>query len=117
MSRRLVAVVLVLAMFWQAAPSARIAVAYGAAGDSVHAALHWEGQGHHHHGDGHYHQDDSDASRWHIAADHSNAALSIPTKPGHHAFDVASTSVRSHGPLPGPEPVLEGLLRPPRRAA
>jgi hypothetical protein len=116
-SRRLVAIVLVLAMFWQAAPFARIAMAYGAASDSVHAALHWGAEGHHHHDDGHYHQDDSDASTWHVAVDHSNVSLSIPSKPGHHAFDVTSTSVQFLGPLAGPDPVLEGLLRPPRIAA
>jgi hypothetical protein len=117
MSRRLLAVVLILAMLWQAAPFARIAIAYGAASDAVHAALHWEGEAHHHHGDGHYHQDDSDASTWHVAVDHSGGSLSIPSKAGHHAFDAASTSVQSRGPLAGLDPVLAGLLRPPRIAA
>lgn len=82
--------------------------------DLTHTAMHWDQEAHHHHGDsGEYHLDDSDESTQHLMADQAHAAAVLPVA-GSYYFRPGAISSASLPEYPGPNPFLEGLLRPPR---
>lgn len=105
---------MLFAMLWQSVALARAGSTVNALTDLAHATLHWQEEGHHHQEDGSYQLDNSSESVQHLLSDHVGAAA---------VFMVSSSQVF---PAPGsdapgglhetsaPNPVLDGLLRPPR---
>jgi hypothetical protein len=109
-------ILLVLAaMLWQGFASARPGSSINVLLDAQHAALHWQGEGHHHHeGDGDsYHLDDSEESASHLALDQSGVtAFHMPQAASFAA--LGSGAVLVGEARAGPSPFLDGPLRPPR---
>lgn len=81
--------------------------------DMQHAAMHWQDEGHHHHDDGSYHLDDSTDSAGHLLADHATPA-SIVAGSSPAWAPLAGAVLHPHEARAGPQPDLDGLLRPPR---
>lgn len=114
MRRRAVVFFMLIAMIWQTVALARPGPAVDVFADREHAALHWQGDGHHHHGDGSYHLDDSNESVQHVLSDHGSGAAG-PSLSSSHGFPSVSSAAR-HSLAVGlvPQPFLEGPIRPPR---
>lgn len=81
--------------------------------DLTHTVMHWDQEAHHHHDSGEYHPEDSDESAQHLMADYSNAAAVLSVA-GSYYFRPGVMSSAALPEHPGPNPFLEGLLRPPR---
>jgi hypothetical protein len=114
MCRLPVILVVLIAMLWQSVAMARIGSTVNVLLDAGHAALHWQGESHHHHGDGSYHLDDSKESAQHVVTDHLSATLAMTTP---SSQDFTRSGSAAHGGLHEtrlPNPTLDGLLRPPR---
>jgi hypothetical protein len=105
---------MLLAMLWQSLALARPGSTVNVLADLEHAALHWQGEGHHHHHDGAVHLDDSEASTLHVLSDHVMATTALLPAASHHF--PPSTSARPGGLHDArvPDPFLDDLLRPPR---
>ena len=114
--KRTALILLVLAaMLWQSFASARPGSSINVLLDPQHAALHWQGEGHHHHGDA-YHLDDSEESASHLALDQSG----VSALPAHEAMPLeapANSALHVGNARAGPWPFLERPLRPPRPRA
>lgn len=115
MRKRLTALLLLFLSFWQVASAAGLSAAWLDGGTALdHAAVHWQGEAHHHDDDGGVHADDSQDSIQHMMADcsfHHPAVLQAPAvvaleSPPQHVAQTAHA-------LP-PAPYLDGLRRPPR---
>jgi hypothetical protein len=114
MRRSLVVFVVLAAMLWQSVAMARPGSTVNVLADLEHAALHWQEEGHHHHDDGSVHVDDSQASKFHVLADHLTSATALPPAVSHHFAPIASSRPSGlHDPRV-PDRFLDGLLRPPR---
>jgi hypothetical protein len=108
---------MLLAMLWQSLAMAGPGSTVNALADLAHSTLHWQEEGHHHHEDGSYHRDDSTESVQHLVTDHLNASLALAA-PASHDFPPLISALPDglHETLV-PNPVLDGLLRPPRSRA
>lgn len=112
-----VLLVLLLAIFWQAVALVRPGWERDEPAHPGHAALHWLGAGHHHQDDGSIQLDDSRDSKLHMFGDHlTTAALPLPTN-SRHCLVTGSTRPCEQLGVRLSEPILDGLLRPPRDAA
>lgn len=106
-----------LSIFWQALSVAGQLPVFASHEELEHAAMHLQEEGHYHHHDGELEFDDSSNSRLHLMAD------AMPLG----AFQASSVGV----PVPDwenippdvtpasliPDPILEGLRRPPKQTA
>jgi len=114
MRRSAVLFVILVAMLWQSTALARVGSTVNALSDLQHAALHWQGEDHHHHEDGSYHLDDSKESAQHMVADHLSASLGMAAPPLHDFGHLQSAAPGGLHPTLVPDPTLDGLLRPPQ---
>ena len=116
MHRSVVLVAMIFAMLWQSVALARVGSTVNVLTDLEHAALHWQGEGHHHHDDGSYHPDDSKESAQHVVTDHVSAslAMAMASPASHHFPALGSAAFSGVHPTAAPDPALDGLLRPPR---
>jgi len=117
MRRSAILIVMLLALLWQSMAMARVGSTVNPLSDPAHAALHWNGESHHHHGDGSYHLDDSKESVQHMAADHLSAALAVAAPSLHDFPALASAAPDGWHAAAVSNPALDGLLRPPRSGA
>ena len=117
MRRSAILLVMLLAMLWQSVAMARIGSTVNALADPEHAALHWQGEAHHHHEDKSIHQDDSKESMQHMVTDPLNAPLALAS-PSPRDFPPLRSAAPDglHAQLV-PNPALDDLLRPPRFGA
>lgn len=114
MRRSAIIFVMLFAMIWQSVALARPGSTVNVLADTEHAALHWHEEGHHHHADGSICVDDSQASTFHLLADHPAMTTALLPAVSHH-FPVTAASrpsVLDHSQVS--DPFLHGLLRPPR---
>jgi hypothetical protein len=116
MSRTVTIVLVLLAMFWQAAPMARADAMPDGSLDLAHAALHWQQSAHHHDEDGSVRLDDSTESFRHLIADLVGGSPALA-----HAAAIVFVKFGGSPPaMPGrvyvPDPCLEVPTRPPRPA-
>lgn len=93
---------------------ARVGSSVNALIDLQHAALHWQGEAHHHHEDGSYHLDDSKESVQHVVTDHLSVSLAMAAPSLHELPSLGSAAPGGLRATPVPNPTLDGLLRPPR---
>jgi hypothetical protein len=114
MGRSLVVFIMLAAMLWQSVAMARPGSTVNVLADLEHAALHWQEEGHHHHDDGSFHLDDSQASKFHVMADHLTTATALLPAVSHHVPPVSSARPGGLHDTRVPDPFLDGLLRPPR---
>jgi hypothetical protein len=114
MRRSLVLLVMLFAMFWQTVALARPGSTVNVMADLAHAALHWQGEAHHHHDDGTFHLDDSQASTFHVLSDHVTATTALLPAVAHHFPPNTSSRPGVLRDIRVPDPFLDGLLRPPR---
>ncbi len=114
MRRSTVVLALVLAMLWQSVALARPGSTVNVLSDLAHAALHWQQEGHHHHDDGSFHLDDSPASAFHLLSDHLTFTTALLPAVAHHVPHSGSVPPGGLQGVRVPDPVLDGLLRPPR---
>ena len=114
MRRSAVLLVMLFAMLWQSVALARPGSTVIVLADIEHAALHWHGEGHHHHDDGSFHLDDSKASTLHLLTDHLTATTALLPVISHHFPPSTSAPPGGLHEARVPDPILDGLLRPPR---
>jgi hypothetical protein len=114
MRRSAVLFVMLLAILWQSVAMARVGSTVNPLADLEHAALHWQGEAHHHLEDGSYHQDDSKESVQHVVTDHLNASLALAASSSHDFPPLGSAAPDGLHERLVPNPALDGLLRPPR---
>ena len=114
MRRTAILLTMLFAMLWQSVALARIGSPVNPLADLAHAALHWQGAGHHHHDDGSYQLDDSSESIQHVVTDHAGAPLALAPSPCHAVPSTGSATPVSLDNRAVPDPTLDGLLRPPR---
>jgi len=114
MVRRLAFLLLTLCMCWQSLAYAGARVLVADAEEKEHAALHFEGEAHHHDDDGDVHQDESPQSVEHAMED---ACWFAPALIGKAVIPLQAV----HGDQPAaflpnepPPPFLRGLERPPK---
>lgn len=105
---------MLFAMLWQPVAMARMGSTVNLLADPEHAALHWQGPGHHHHEDGSYHLDDSNGSAQHVVADHLSASVDMAAPASDDVPPQGSTVPGGLRTTVVPNPTLDGLLRPPR---
>jgi len=109
--------IVLIAMLWQSVAMASHGSTVNFLADREHAALHWQGKGHHHHDDGSLQVDDSNESAQHVITDHPSASLAVVVPSSHNLPALASAAPGGlHAPHV-PKPTLDGLLRPPRSRA
>jgi hypothetical protein len=114
MRRSTVLFVMLFAMLWQSVAFARAGSTANALADLGHAALHWQEEGHHHHEDGSYHLDESKESAQHVLSDHVSAAAALMVPASHDFPPLGSAAPGGLHERLVPDPMLDGLLRPPR---
>jgi hypothetical protein len=114
MRRTTVLLVMLFAMLWQSVALARAGSTVNALADLAHATLHWQEEGHHHHEDGSYHVDNSNESVQHVLSDHVSAAAALMVSSPQPLPPPGSTAPSGLHETRVPNPVLDGLLRPPR---
>ena len=117
MRRSAVLFVMLFAMLWQSLAQARPGSTINVLADAEHAALHWQEEGHHHHDDGSFHLDDSPASTFHLVSDHLAATTALLQASLRHFPPSASAPPDGLHHTRVPDPLLDGLLRPPRLQA
>lgn len=105
---------MLFAMLWQSMAMARVGSTVNVLANLEHAALHWQGEAHHHHEDGSYNLDDSNESVRHVVTDHLSVSLEMAA-PASHDFPVLGSALQADVRTAAfPNPTLDGLLRPPR---
>ena len=114
MRRSAVLFIILFGMLWQSLALARVGSSVNVLADAAHAALHWQGENHHHHADGTYHLDDSKESAQHVVTDHLSASLAMTTPSSQNFAPLGSAAPRGLHETSVPNPTLDGLLRPPR---
>lgn len=114
MQRAAVIALFIVAFLWQSVGLARFDPVIDLLGDTEHAALHENDEGHHHHDDGSLHVDDSFESIQHVVADqlHFPTALLGEDRAKLLAGRAASPQVARDRAVAAP--FLDGLMRPPR---
>lgn len=117
MRRSSVIFLMLFALFWQSVALGRAGSTVNALADTVHTALHWQQEGHHHHEDGTYQRDNSKESVQHVVSDHVSACSAPPVSTSHQVPPLGSASPGGQREAPVPDPDPEGLLRPPRSHA
>lgn len=108
---------MLFAMFWQSVAMARPGSTINLLADLGHAVLHWQHEAHHHHEDGSVHLDDSQAATFHVLSDQLTVTTALIPTVSHHFPPSASEPPGGIHGARVPEPVLDGLLRPPRALA
>ena len=119
MTARHRALILLLAMFWQALSLLCPTSIAAKSMEYEHAALHLHSADHHHHhDDGSLHLQAADSSATpHL---HADSGIHTPGLPPGSAAQALVASLTGPGAVPAagiPSPDLDGLLRPPRRTA
>ena len=115
MRRSAVVLLILFAMLWQSVAMARIGSTVNVLADLQHAALHLQEESHHHHDDGSYHLDESPDAAQHLLSDQLNATTALLSTAPHLLFmPTGSAATSSLHATRVPNPVLEGLFRPPR---
>lgn len=120
MSRLTVIVVVLMALLWQSIAMARIGSTVNVLADPAHAALHWQEAGHHHHDDGSYHTGDaveSTDSTQHVLMDPVSGATALLVMMSQGLPALGSVAPVAEHRAPAPDPMIDGLLRPPRAHA
>lgn len=117
MRRSAILLVMLFAMLWQSVALARPGSTVNVLADLEHAALHWQEEGHHHHEDGSFHLDDSLASTFHILSDHLTVTTALLPAAAQYFPPCATEAPGVLHDTPVPDPILDGLLRPPRLRA
>jgi hypothetical protein len=118
MTRRLLAFLLTLCLFWQSLAFAGAGVVVAEAQEHLHELLHFEGTAHHHDDhDGALHQDESSASETHVATDAGLHAPALMPLPMPAMPSLPSARPDEAVPQARPHPVLDGPERPPRLTA
>ena len=114
MFRRLLLVLMTLALCSQSLAFAGRMIVTSASDEIEHAVLHWNSEMHHHDEQGKLHKDLSSDSKWHLAADDCCSAPFVL------AERTDNTAFAQHGEVPTaivictPDPFLQGIKRPPR---
>ncbi len=114
MRRTTVVFVMLIAMLWQSLTMASVGSTINALADQAHAALHLQGQGHHHHDDGSYHVDDSNESAQHVFSDHVGAPAALLLASSQAFAPSAMAALEGRHETRVPSPTLDGPFRPPR---
>jgi hypothetical protein len=114
MRRSFILLAVICALLWQSVALARVGSTVNALADLEHAALHWQQVSHSHHDDGSYHLDESCESVQHVLMDPAGASAALLTFFSQDFRGHGSTSPGGEPEHHPPDPVLEGLLRPPR---
>jgi hypothetical protein len=115
--RRLVPILLVLALAWQSLTLGRAGSSINVLLDAAHAVLHWHGISHHHDVDGGVHVGESPDAARHVLTDHAGGLTGLPVAQSGALDAVASAVPRGLPMAAGPPPFLEGPLKPPRLPA
>lgn len=114
-SRRVIALLLVVLSLWQTASAAGLAQAYLAQdAELAHLTLHWQAEGHHHDSDGNIHADDSHDSIQHVMADCSTHHLGLIVAFPFTTLEPAAQGVVQLAQQRPPSPYLDGPQRPPK---
>ena len=116
MQRTLALVLLMVSFLWQALAVAGQLPLLAPSEEMEHAVLHWEQAGHHHNDDGTLQVDESTESLIHIASD--GVANAVPMLIGEEFRFQPRGSFPPRGAvaISLPQPLLDGLRRPPRPA-
>lgn len=115
MRKRLTTLLLLFLSLWQVASAAGLSGAWLEAGSAPdHAAVHWQGEAHHHDDHGGIHADDSQDSIQHMMADCSFHHLAVFQAPSVVALESPTQHVPQTAQSLPPPPYLDGLRRPPR---
>ncbi|MDH4391047.1 MAG: hypothetical protein QE285_06440 [Aquabacterium sp.] len=117
MRRNAVLIAMLFAMLWQSLALARIGSPVNALADLAHAVLHWQKTAHQHADDGSYQLDGASTSTHHVVADQAGASLAVLTVRAHAVVPAGSVAPGSADGAAAPDPLLDGLLRPPRSRA
>jgi hypothetical protein len=114
MSRFATHLLLLMALVWQPLAFAEAARVQGADAKMAHLVLHWMDEAHHHHGDGEVHAEESAEGLSHVQGDHAHGGCALPSATtAAPLMQSGLERLRWHA-LEPPQPVLAGLLRPPR---
>lgn len=117
MTRRLAMFFVMLSIFWQALAVAGQLPVFASQEERAHAAMHIQEEGHYHHHDGAMELDDSSDSRLHLMAD-AMPLGALQTNGGSlPAPDWANIPPDATSVSLIPDPVLEGVRRPPKHKA
>jgi hypothetical protein len=104
---------ILFAMLWHTAAFARLGASAEAQLELEHAVMHWQDEAHHHHDDGSFHVGESEESARHLMADHVSVQALLQQSPSALLpLDDGPLGLRSA--RAGPQPFLDGPLRPPR---
>ena len=115
MRKRLIVLLLVLLNVWQVASAAGLSQFWVTQNPALdHAAMHWQGEAHHHDSDGSVHVDDSQDSLQHMMADCCFHHFGVIVAPAIVALDPLPQHVAQMAQSVPPAPYLDGLRRPPR---
>ncbi len=117
MRRSAILLTMLFAMLWQSVALARPGSTVNVLADLEHAALHWQEEVHHHHDDGSYHLDDSKDSTLHVLSDQLTVTTALLPDSYHHFPPSVSERPGGLQDESVPDPLLDGLLRPPRLRA
>lgn len=117
MQRQAVLFIMLFAVLWQSLALARVGSTVNVLSDAPHTALHWAEAAHHHLDDGSYQVDDSKESAQHLLSDHIGASAALLATGSHDFAAPLSAAPGSAHETCVPNPVPEGLLRPPRAHA
>lgn len=117
MRRSAALVAVLIAMLWQSVALARPGSTVNVLADLNHAAMHWQGEAHHHDDDGSLHMDDSPASTFHLLADHVSLTAALLPASAQHVAPPAFARPGWWQDARTSDPFLDGLLRPPRLLA
>jgi hypothetical protein len=113
--KRLIVLLLVLLNVWQVASAAGLPQFWAAQGEALdHAAMHWQGEAHHHDSEGHIHADDSEESLQHMMADCCFHHFGVIAAPVLVTLEPLPQHVAQAAQAVPPPPYLDGLRRPPR---
>jgi hypothetical protein len=116
MTVRLRALVLLLAICWQALSVLSPMAIDAKSLEYAHVAMHLEASDHHHHDDGSLHAEPLGNTLHHLHADGSFNATGLPPGAIGQAPPVRQAEPGAAPTVHKPSPYLEGPLRPPRSA-
>ncbi len=114
MVRRLIPILLIIAMSWQSLAFAGQMLVAEAQDELEHAVLHWNSEMHHHDDQDRVHKDSSSDSKRHLVVDNCHNAPFVLTE---HA---EQNPIAQHGEALSaifvcpPDPFPQGIKRPPR---
>ncbi|MRD49598.1 hypothetical protein GHT07_20185 [Caenimonas koreensis DSM 17982] len=117
MSRRLLSFLLLIAFLCQSLPVLNSQGVAERSQQFEHITLHWQDTEHHHHDDLSLHVEDSDDASQHEHADAGFNTACLLTAGWGEIAKMQPLSPDVAVRAPGPTPLLDGLLRPPKAAA